>query len=217
MFVVSTGGEELRAPFLILATGVVDNEPDMPNVREAMRSGLVRQCPICDGYEAMGRRLAVITDGERGLGEALFLRSYTPHITAVTSGRKPELSAEAARCVADAGIRIEDKPIHSIRAANGSGVHIEFVDGTSLDVDFLYSALGVTPSAGLAAMLGVERSPESRILVKEHQRTSVDGCYAAGDVVTGLNQLGVAMAQGEIAAVDIHNRLRQREGLALPA
>ena len=47
------------------------------------------------------------------------------------------------------------------------------------------------------------------------QRCSVAGCYAAGDAVTGLNQIAVAMAQAEIAAVDIHNHLRETEGLCL--
>jgi thioredoxin reductase (NADPH) len=64
-------------------------------------------------------------------------------------------------------------------------------------------------------LLGIELHPDNRIITDDHQRTSLEGCYAAGDIVTGLNQLGVAMAQGEIAAVDIHNRLRSREGLRL--
>jgi thioredoxin reductase (NADPH) len=71
------------------------------------------------------------------------------------------------------------------------------------------------PRADLAAGLGVELQSDLRIVTDAHQRTSIEGCYAAGDIVTGLNQLGVAMAQGEIAAVDIHNRLRAAEGLCL--
>ena len=45
-------------------------------------------------------------------------------------------------------------------------------------------------------------------VVGRHQRTSVPGLYAAGDVVLGLNQISVAQAEGAIAATDIHNHLR---------
>ena len=48
-----------------------------------------------------------------------------------------------------------------------------------------------------------------------HQETAHPGLYAAGDVVTGLNQIAVAMAQGEIAATAIHNAARRREGRSL--
>jgi hypothetical protein len=57
-------------------------------------------------------------------------------------------------------------------------------------------------------MLGAD----ARIVIDGKQRCSLAGCYAAGDAVTGINQIAVAMVQGEIAAVDIHNRLREREG-----
>ena len=49
-----------------------------------------------------------------------------------------------------------------------------------------------------------------------HQQTSVPGVFAAGDVVTGLNQIAVAMAQGEIAATRIHSLLRLQENRCVP-
>ncbi|MBX9758247.1 MAG: FAD-dependent oxidoreductase, partial [Beijerinckiaceae bacterium] len=77
-------------------------------------------------------------------------------------------------------------------------------------------ALGFEPRSALAAALGLRLHDDGRIIVDERQRTSHERCYAVGDIVTGLNQIGVAMAQGEVAAVDIHNRLRAAEGRALP-
>ena len=56
-------------------------------------------------------------------------------------------------------------------------------------------------------MLGADLANDGRIVTDEHQQSTVVGVYGAGDVVTGLNQIAVAMAQGEIAATDIHNRL----------
>jgi thioredoxin reductase (NADPH) len=72
----------------------------------------------------------------------------------------------------------------------------------------VYSALGVTPRADLAVNAGARLDDGGRLIVDDHQQTSVDGLYAAGDVVRGLNQISTAQGEGAIAATDIHNRLR---------
>ena len=46
------------------------------------------------------------------------------------------------------------------------------------------------------------------VVTDEHQRSSTDGLFAAGDVVRSLDQISVAMGQAAIAATAIHNRLR---------
>jgi thioredoxin reductase (NADPH) len=53
--------------------------------------------------------------------------------------------------------------------------------------------------------------PTGSGFLNEHQQTTIEGLYAAGDLVRGLNQISVAQAEGAIAATDIHNRLRLRE------
>jgi thioredoxin reductase (NADPH) len=208
-------GRTVLGSHVILATGVVDVEPPLPNVLEAVRRGLVRQCPICDAYEMIDRKLVVIGNGTIGLGEALFLRTYTPDITLVTLGQPLDLSDENRRRMEDAGIRAIETPLSDIIVENDRIARFDFGEGANVTFDAIYSALGSHPRADLAAALGIALHADRRIITDAHQRTSIEGCYAAGDIVTGLNQLGVAMAQGEIAAVDIHNRLRARDGLRL--
>jgi thioredoxin reductase (NADPH) len=208
-------GENLIASHVILCTGVVDVEPPLPNALEAVRRGLVRQCPICDGYEMIDKKLVVIGRGAMGLGEALFLRTFTPDITLVTLGERLDLSPDNQRRMEEAGIRTVETPLAEISHEGDRIARLDFQDGASLGFDAIYSALGTHPRADLAAMLGVDLHADRRIITDGHQRTSIEGCYAAGDIVTGLNQIAVAMAQGEIAAVDIHNGLRLREGLKL--
>ncbi|MDQ4060596.1 MAG: NAD(P)/FAD-dependent oxidoreductase, partial [Pseudomonadota bacterium] len=215
LFSATLDGTSLVASHVILATGVIDVEPPLPNVLDAVRRGLVRQCPICDAYEMTDRKLVAIGRGTQGLGEALFLRTYTADITLVTLGQPLELSDENRSRMEAAGIRAVETPLAEIALEGERIARLSFVDGTSLTFDAIYSALGIHPRADLAAALGVELQADRRIVTDGHQHTSIEGCYAAGDIVTGLNQLGVAMAQGEIAAVDIHNRLRAREGLRL--
>jgi len=215
VFELTVDGEQLSASHVVLATGVVDVQPPLSNAPDAVRRGLVRQCPICDGYEMINRKLVVIGRGAQGLAEALFLRTYTADITLVTLGQPLDLSDENRAAMGRAGIRAVEIPLADIAFDGDRIARLCFADGATLTFDALYSALGIQPRSELAAALGIKLHPDNRIVTDDHQQTSVEGCYAAGDIVTGLNQLGVAMAQGEIAAVDIHNRLRFQQGLRL--
>jgi thioredoxin reductase (NADPH) len=216
-FVLVQGGAGFAAGHVILATGVRDRLAPLRDAERHLRAGLIRQCPICDGYEMIDRRLAVIGSLRCAAGEAIFLRHYTDSIVLATSGERPEWSGEDATRLIEAGVRIEERPIREIEAGADGGADIRFADGDVLHVDALYSGLGVEPRSGLASMLGLDLAPDGRIETGPGQGTAIPGLHAAGDVVTGLNQIAVAMAQGEVAAVAIHNRLRQAEGMCLPA
>src|SRR6185437_15033512 len=78
--------QTLAARTLVLATGVVDIEPELPNLRDAIRQGLIRHCPICDGYEVQGNRVAVIGRGSKGVREARFIRHFTGSLTLFSLG-----------------------------------------------------------------------------------------------------------------------------------
>ncbi|MGJ3262887.1 MAG: NAD(P)/FAD-dependent oxidoreductase [Salinarimonas sp.] len=215
---VRASGAETRARLVILATGISDVAPPIADAFDAVKSGLVRQCPICDAYEMIDRSLAVLGRGDHCLGEALFLRTYTPRIVALTNGAPLGCAQEGRARMEAAGIRLVEAPIAAVvRDADASGIVVRLADGDEIRVDALYSAMGMRPHSGLAADLGIPLADDGRIPADPHQRTAADGVWAVGDVVTGLNQLGVAMAQGEIAATDVHNRRRREEGRTLPA
>ena len=94
-----------------------------------------------------------------------------------------------------------------IAAEDGSKVRIAF--------DAVHGALGVVPRTRTARALGVDQSEDRRILADACHRTSAPEVFAAGDAVTGLNQIALAMAQAEVAAMNVHNDLRREEGLRL--
>ena len=73
--------------------------------------------------------------------------------------------------------------------------------------DSLYPALGSDTHTMLAEMLGARLNEDGCIGVDAHQRTSVPGLYAAGDVVIGLDQISHAMGDGGVAATTIRNDL----------
>lgn len=195
----------VEARHVLLATGAEDVEPDFPDLPDAIRRGLVRYCPICDGYEARNQRIAVIGHGGRGLGEAEFLaRTYTPDVTLLTLGcsLEPREQGRAQRH----GIAIVEEAVTRIDVEDDRITVLRTVDGARHRFEVLYSALGLRLRSGLAVDLGAAHDDAGAIVVDAHNRTSVLGLYAAGGVVRGLDQVVVAMAHGAVAATDIHNR-----------
>jgi thioredoxin reductase (NADPH) len=200
-------GLKIEAATILIATGVIDTPPAIPDARNAVRRGLLRFCPICDGYEVIDKRLAIIGHGDSGLGEALFMTTYTQDLTLLTLG---EALAAGDRHRADAaGLSIEEQQLASL-STHPAGVMARFADGREQRYDAIYSALGCGPRSGLAHDLGAALGPDRRFIVDDRQETTVRGVWAAGDIVRGLNQISVAMGEAAIAATAIHNRLAKR-------
>jgi len=79
-FVGSCLGGDLEAQFVLLATALVDHCPSIDGEPANCPSDAVRFCPICDGYEAIDRRVGVLGDVKAGGKKALFLRTYTKDV-----------------------------------------------------------------------------------------------------------------------------------------
>jgi len=208
--VARLNGREVRPRMVLLATGVVDTHPDLPGVEQAVERALVRICPICDGFEAIDRAVAVIGRDDAGVREAAFLRTYSDRVTLIHVGPAEALTAEAD--LARLGVELIRAPIDQVRLDGDRVVALGW-SGVERSFDLVYSALGVTANVQLAREAGARLSEDGRLVVDDHQQTSLPGLYAAGDVVKGLNQIAVATAEAAIAATAIHNRLREAEGL----
>jgi thioredoxin reductase (NADPH) len=70
-------GGKLSARFVLLATGIVDVHPKVEWLDAAIGEGSLRYCPVCDGFEAADRKIAVLGDGEDAFGKARFMRTYS--------------------------------------------------------------------------------------------------------------------------------------------
>ncbi|CAO4164503.1 Thioredoxin reductase [Methylorubrum extorquens] len=198
---------EVRARRVLLATGAADLEPDLPDLPDAVRRGLVRYCPICDGYEARGKRIAVIGHGDRGLGEAVFVAStYSRDVTLLTLGQGMDLDAGKRERIEKHGITVIHEPVTGLDTEAGKITVLRTADGEEHRFEVLYSALGLKLRSEIALELGAEHDGTGAVIVDEHNRTTVAGLYAAGGVVRGLDQVVVAMGHGAVAATDIHNR-----------
>jgi len=214
-FRVEADGDFIRSRTVILATGVVDNAPDLPGLERGVETGLVRICPICDGYEVMGRSVGVIGQGDHCAREALFLRTWSQAVTFIHVGGKPLPGPTRAELEAG-GVEIIESAIQAVQIEKRRITAFDFGEDEKRSFDVVYSALGVTPRADLAVRAGAKVDDSGRLMVGDHQETSVDGLYAAGDVVRGLNQISTAEGEGAIAATDVHNRLARNWSTSSP-
>lgn len=216
LFVARTVDHEYVCRTVLLATGVVDRAPDLPNLYDAVQRGLIRYCAICDGLEASGRDVAVLGDGVGGLAEALFLRTYARHLTLLSIGAPIEPNASQRQRITVADVRVVETPVVEVRLEDDRVVATTR-DGASYPFETMYAALGTIARSDLAGQVGAALDERACIVVDAHQHSSVDGLYSAGDVVSALDQISVAMGHAAIAATAIHNRLRRLGGMMLSA
>jgi thioredoxin reductase (NADPH) len=203
VFAVESDSGEFLARYVLLATGVRDHLPAVEGAPEAVMRSLLRFCPICDAFEAIDKRIAVIGDGALGEREASFLKHYSNQVTLLEVGSPPP---NAKACDGFSGIErlsIELSHLH----IHKNRVALITAQGER-DFDVMYLALGCSAQNELARSLRAECDEHGALKVNAHQETSVPKLYAAGDVVRGLNQVVVAAAESAIAATDIHNKLR---------
>jgi thioredoxin reductase (NADPH) len=193
---------EVRASTVLLATGIVDVLPETSWAEDAIAAGALRLCPVCDGYEASDQRLAVFGPGSTALEHAIFLRTFSQNVALVCSDGV--LAKENAERAASLGVRV----ISNAGEPTFDGARCAFeVDGRREVFDSVYAFLGCRPQSDLATALGATADDVGALRVDQHQMTSVPGLYAAGDVVSSLSQISVAVGQAGVAASAIHHAL----------
>jgi thioredoxin reductase (NADPH) len=200
------GEGSVTARTVLLATGLTNRRPPMDEDLhdEALARGLIRYCPICDGYEVTDKKVGVIGSGSHGVAEAVFIRGFTEDITLIAPDRAHDLSGEDQAKLKEFGIKCIDGPAHAV-AAQADCIVVDTADGHHV-FDSVYPALGSDVHNELAQQVGAELK-DCNLVVDDHQRTSVPGFYAAGDVVLGLDQISHAMGEGGVAATTIRNDL----------
>jgi len=206
-------GTTHTARAVILATGVRHNQPPLPEDihQAAVEAGVLRYCPICDGFEHRDERIAVLGCDVSGAAEALFLAGYSDDVTLLPR-RDVALTAEEEADLERAGIHVLHDPVTRFEPrAREILLHCEG-RAAPLAFDVLYPALGSTPRSDLAEALGLGLTEEGKAPGDSPFGTEVPGLYVAGDLVEGLDQISVAMGHGAIAATRAHNWLRERDG-----
>jgi thioredoxin reductase (NADPH) len=196
------GGAETAAQRVVIATGIVDRQIPFPDWVDAVARGLLRYCPICDAYEAIDRRIAVLGPLDHGGPKALFLRTYTADITLIPSDDRQ--SAIRSRLM-EAGVRIAAPLRHLQRTADA--IEALLADGSIDRFETIYPAMGADVRSELLVRLGARHTSDGFLTVDDKQQSSVPHVYGIGDVVTDLHQISVAFGHAAVAACHAHHSL----------
>ncbi len=203
-FEVAAGGKSWRAAKVILATGLADRLPDEPWAEEAIACGALRLCAVCDAFEARDGRIAILGPAAGLTGHARFLRGYTGRLAAIPTDRDLDsTTADEMRA-----LDVEAFPHGGTLGFDGRRCQWRAADGGITEFDTVYPYLGYEGRNALVADWGMEAGEEGELKVDRYQQTARPGLYAIGDVVSGLNQISVAVGQAAIAATHAHNALR---------
>lgn len=203
-FCVDVGDGEIHAATAVLASGMVDIHPPFEDWRAALAAGLLRYCPVCDAFEAIGQRIGVVGELRHAAPKALFLRSYTKDVTLLATREDPDDSARAS--LTEAKVKILSARDLRLRRS-GNEVEALFNDSEIAGFDVLYPAMGAEVRSRLAMSLGAAHNEEGYLSVDDRQQTSINGLYGIGDVVSDLHQISVAVGHAAVAACAINNAL----------
>lgn len=218
--VEQAGGGAVEGRRLLLATGVVDELPDVPGLAPLWgRSAL--HCPYCHGFEVSGRRVAVLGAGPGHVRLALHLLHFTGDVALVT-GAAP-LPAEQRDLLDAHGIAVRCEPVVRLEGAGARLERICFEAGGPLERDALFVGGVLRERSGLPEKLGCALLPDRLTEVDEFGRTSVAGVYAAGDmahratVPMPVAAVVAAAAAGTVAGAALDQDLLSEEyGLPNP-
>ena len=192
--------EPLPAPVLILATGTKNITLNLPGLVELEGKG-ISYCAVCDGFFFRKKKLAVLGHGAYALHEAEYLRHIAAEVTVLTNGQD-DSAAKAA------GFATITTPVTGVTGTE----HLEtvcFADGSQLEVNGLFIALGTADSTDMARKLGAQLDGRF-IKVDADGATNIPGLFAAGDCIGGLKQVAKAVHDGARAGLAAIKFLRKQ-------
>lgn len=199
------GGGTLTARVLVVATGVVDDLPDIDGLAEAWGRTVVH-CPYCHGHEFKGRRTAVLGRGDKTFNMARLLKGWTEHVTVVTNGPE-DLDADQEATLTAEGIAIRRARIARVRQRGGEVEAVELEGGEEVPCEVLYVQPPQRMASPLAERLGARVTEAGRIDADADGRTGVPGLFVAGDILNKAQEVATAVAGGMWAAIAANHDL----------
>lgn len=204
-------GSVTRARRLILATGIVDELPDLPGLRERWGRSVLH-CPYCHGYEVSDQRLGVLAVSEASMHQALLLPDWSGDVTLFTNGTfDPDAAQREA--LAARGARVESRRVVELvgQGADLEGVRVAGDGGDAvIGLDALFTASRTRMASPLAEQLGCafDDGPFGPVVRTDASKeTTVPGVYAAGDMARAPHTVTWAAADGVSAGIAVHRSL----------
>ena len=202
VFTVKTTAGDYFAHRLVIATCAQRKRADIQGLNELEGKG-VSYCAVCDAFFYRKKRAGVIGAGEFAEHEYRELENVAGETYLLTDGSEPSFTVPNER--------LNSTRIARVLERDGRVCGVEFEDGTSLELDGVFVALGVMGSMSIAKTLGVITDKAGAIKKDASGRTNVAGLDAAGDCTAGIKQIGKAVCDGMTVAMSVIQDLRENK------
>lgn len=197
-FEVITVNNTFKARYVVLATGVSRNIPNIKGIKEFEGKG-VSYCAICDAFFYRNKNVAVLGSGNYAIHEAEILKPVVKSVTLLTNSEKLVENR-------DINLNINEKKIKEVRGYEKVD-EIVFEDNTKENINGIFVAIGTASTNDLARKIGA-RIENNHIVVNENLETNVPGLYACGDCTGGILQISKAAYEGTKVGLEIVNRIK---------
>jgi thioredoxin reductase len=206
-------GRSVRARRLLVTTGLVDELPDLPGVRERWGRDVLH-CPYCHGWEVRDNGIGVLASGPNSTHQALLFRQLSDDVLYFSHTMPPD--DEQAEQLASRGIRVVDGEVTSLEVVDDRLTGVRLRDGVVVDREALVVSTRMVARAGFLADLGLRPTEHpsglgEHITVDSTGRTDMPGVWAAGNVTDPAAQVGASAAAGAWAAAKINADLVDEE------
>ncbi|WAC46918.1 NAD(P)/FAD-dependent oxidoreductase [Asticcacaulis sp. SL142] len=205
--VETDSGRTVEAAKLVIASGRSDILPEIPGLKDRWGQSVLH-CPYCHGYEIGGGQIGVLASHPMSVHQAELVSDWGP-ATFFTNGLDI-LTDEARRLLAARNITIETAPVAALEG-NGTALSaVRLNDGRIHDISALFIGAETRFNSPIAEQLGcaIEDSPMGRFITTDDRRqTTILGVYAAGDVARPQHAVSLAVADGMVAGVSLHQSL----------
>ncbi|UEA60368.1 NAD(P)/FAD-dependent oxidoreductase [Gordonia otitidis] len=212
-------GSTVRARRLLLASGLVDELPDVDGLAPLWGRDVLH-CPYCHGYEVRGTRIGILGTGPSAMHQTLLFRQLSPRVALIDQGMPPLSDDERAQLNA-LGVDLVAGRMRQL-ATNTSGRlrAAVFDDGRELELDTLVVAPRFVARGELYESLGgrLTETPMGRFIpTGPGGRSPIDGVWAAGNSADLAAMVGASAAAGTQAGGMINADLAATDARAAVA
>lgn len=211
--VILSDGSTASGRHIILATGVIDDLPDVEGL-SALWGTRAFACPFCDGHEHAGKPIAILGGADRAQHLIGLLGRIVGEITVIPV--EGTFTPEEVASLEGHGVRVSDSAVAAVSAAD-AGVVVRTSDAAHTAAGIFIASGTMRQRAPFAAQLDLRMRESGAIEIDDFGRTSAPGVFAAGDLAHRAALPGpmaavmVAATAGQLAAVGIIQSLLAAE------
>jgi thioredoxin reductase len=197
-------GTMMSARRVLVTTGLRDDIPDIPGVRERWGRDLLH-CPYCHGYEVRNQPLGVLGGGPESIAHALLLRQWSDDVVLFANATSI-IAGDRERLVSSA-VGIVDEPVARLVVEADRLTGVELTSGHVVPRSAVFVRPRFVPNDTLLTDLGCAVHDDGWVIVDPFGQTTVPGIWAAGNATNPRAQVITAAGEGSAAAIAINNDL----------